>query len=404
MENLTRVRAGKKQSLSKKISVIKSATLSESLSVSDIKQSISELESRLSEAKNANEECKTQDPDNCPAHDEWMRELNESVNKLITDLQEELNNVEYHQDNKQINVQERGHDCIIQRAMVERETATSHFFSVIKKANGALSSYSEPQLRRLRKKIEDLTNEVKEKNTQYLSMVELNREPQREQWILAIMENSDDTLDKIDTALDKFALIAPISSPVESEHNDLGRLKRISLPTFAGNKKEYASWRAAFDEFVDKSATSNEYKLLQLKGALKGALKGEALNVTVGLGHSGSAYACALDRLERKFGGDRRVNSMILEEIALFKPIRKDYPADLEKFSDLLEALILRFTDAKKSEELGKGIIYITLQKKLPTQILTNYQRWIYEANKEESVLALKEYVMKKSTIPYGCS
>ena len=86
--------------------------------------------------------------------------------------------------------------------------------------------------------------------------------------------------------------------PFESEHNDLGRLKKISLPTFAGNKKEYASWRPAFDEFVDKSATSNEYKLLQLKGALKG----EALNVTVGLGHSGSAYTCAWDRLERKLG------------------------------------------------------------------------------------------------------
>ena len=56
------------------------------------------------------------------------------------------------------------------------------------------------------------------------------------------------------------------------------------------------------NEFVGKTNMSPEYKLLQLKEILEG----EATEVTHGLGYSQEAYKCALERLERKFGGSRR--------------------------------------------------------------------------------------------------
>ena len=45
-----------------------------------------------------------------------------------------------------------------------------------------------------------------------------------------------------------------------------------------------------------------EYKLLQLKQCLAG----EALKAIEQLGHSAAAYQAAKERLERKFGGQRR--------------------------------------------------------------------------------------------------
>jgi len=40
------------------------------------------------------------------------------------------------------------------------------------------------------------------------------------------------------------------------------------------------------------------------------------------LGYSSTAYEAAKERLERKFGGDRRQVALYLEEIDSFRPVR----------------------------------------------------------------------------------
>ena len=58
--------------------------------------------------------------------------------------------------------------------------------------------------------------------------------------------------------------------------------------------------------------------------------RGEALKTIENLGHSGYAYEAAEERLERKFGGQRRQNAIRLEEVENFKPLRPDNSKDLE--------------------------------------------------------------------------
>ena len=52
---------------------------------------------------------------------------------------------------------------------------------------------------------------------------------------------------------------------------------------------------------MDQAPATPEYKLLQLRQCLAG----EALKSIESLGHSATAYHAAMDRLERKFGGER---------------------------------------------------------------------------------------------------
>ena len=72
------------------------------------------------------------------------------------------------------------------------------------------------------------------------------------------------------------------------------QLKRVTIPTFSGNKKTYQNWKAVFTACVDQAPVTAEYKLLQLCQCLTG----DALRAIQNLGHSTIAYEAAKDRLE----------------------------------------------------------------------------------------------------------
>ena len=140
------------------------------------------------------------------------------------------------------------------------------------------------------------------------------------------------------------------------------QLKRVQIPTFSGNKRNYQSWKAAFLACIDSAPATGEYKLLQLRQYLSG----EALNVIENLGHSSTAYEAAKERLERKYGGRRRQIAMYIEELEQFKQIRSGNARDLDNFADLLDIAIINLKEANQTQELGDGSLYAKLQRKLP--------------------------------------
>ena len=136
-----------------------------------------------------------------------------------------------------------------------------------------------------------------------------------------------------------------------------GPLKRISIPTFTGIVREYENWISIFRACIDSVSVPEEYKLLQLCQYLSG----DVLTVADGLGHSKSAYSVAFDRLERKYGGERRNFSLYLEEVEKFRTVSLNNSDDLEKFADMLDILVLKLQDSIKNEEIGGGLLCIVL-------------------------------------------
>ena len=184
------------------------------------------------------------------------------------------------------------------------------------------------------------------------------------------------------------------SNTVPSIGQDLRRqLKRVQIPVFSGDKRQYQSWKAAFLACIDSAPATGEYKLLQLRQYLSG----EALKVIDSLGHSAAAYKAAKDRLERKFGGKRRQIALYLEELEQFRQIRPGNAKDIEEFADLLDIAMINLQEAGQHYELGDGSLYNKLQRKIPQAMLAHYHRWIFENNKEESVLALRSWIMQEA-------
>ena len=130
---------------------------------------------------------------------------------------------------------------------------------------------------------------------------------------------------------------------------------------------------------------------------LRQYLSGEALKVIDSLGHSAAAYEAAKDRLERKFGGKRRQIALYLEELEQFRQIRPGNAKDIEEFADLLDIAMINLQEAGQHYELGDGSLYNKLQRKIPQAMLAHYHRWIFENNKEESVLALRSWIMQEA-------
>ena len=111
----------------------------------------------------------------------------------------------------------------------------------------------------------------------------------------------------------------PELSTIDSVSFDSSRLlERVHVPKFDGDKRNYEGWKAAFLSCVDRTNCTAEYKLLRLHNSLQG----DALKIIENLGYSATAYAVAMNRLERKYGGRRRQITLRLEELDKFSPIR----------------------------------------------------------------------------------
>ena len=122
-----------------------------------------------------------------------------------------------------------------------------------------------------------------------------------------------------------------------ASNNTCDQIKRVELPKFNEDKKEYFTWTAVFMASIDSAHVTPEVKLLHLRQYLSGS----AIKALEGLGHTKDCYCLVLELLERKFGGERRQTSLYLEQVNKFPIIKNNNPIELEKFSDILSLLIL---------------------------------------------------------------
>ena len=97
-----------------------------------------------------------------------------------------------------------------------------------------------------------------------------------------------------------------IQDKIKSKSNILApiKLKGVDLPNFSGDDRgDYEPWKAAFVSLVDSQNIPVCEKMLRLQSSLSG----KALTAIKDLGYSEAAYERALAKLEKKYGGERRL-------------------------------------------------------------------------------------------------
>lgn len=174
------------------------------------------------------------------------------------------------------------------------------------------------------------------------------------------------------------------------------QLKRVPVPVFSGDKKDYERWWTAFSTCVDRTPANPEYKMLRLQECLKG----EALKIVDGLGYSARAYDTAKSRLEKKYGGERRASLLRMDECVNMKPIRDGKRKELENYYEKLETAMVILLDQGRMDEFEKqSTFYCLMKKKLSEKKLEEYKEWLSDYNKEENLNSLAEWIERKVRI-----
>ena len=101
-------------------------------------------------------------------------------------------------------------------------------------------------------------------------------------------------------------------------------------------------------------------------------------------------FNCSLRSSKISFRKEVWRQAIYLEELEKFRQIRQANAKDIEEFVHLLDIAMINLQEAGQHYELGDGSLYTKLQRKIPEAMLALYHRWIFENNKEESVIALR--------------
>ena len=134
-------------------------------------------------------------------------------------------------------------------------------------------------------------------------------------------------------------------------------------------------------------------------------IRGDALKLIEGLGHSGYAYQAAKERLERKYGGQQRKILLHIDQSENFKPIQNETPKDIEKFPNLLDIAVTNLKKAKRGDELGNGLLFCSkLLRKLPQRMEAQYHRWIFEHRKNGNVEIFRSFIIQEAEFQMAAS
>ena len=168
------------------------------------------------------------------------------------------------------------------------------------------------------------------------------------------------------------------------------KLKRVDLPKFSGeDKADYEPWKAAFMSIVDGMDIPVGEKVLRLQSSLTG----KALALVKDLGFSVNAYERAKEKLERKYGGERRLQIKHLTALRGWQKVRPRNLEDMENFQGILERVWIALKDCGPGQELQGHNLNLTAKEKLSEEDVQAYKHWLLDHSLEDSFESLIEWV-----------
>ncbi len=128
-------------------------------------------------------------------------------------------------------------------------------------------------------------------------------------------------------------------------------------------------------------------------------LTGRARDAIRGLEVSAPDYEEAKEILRTKFGGQRHQLKAYMEELENLPVLHYNDVDGFEKFADLVRVTVVKLKAENRHTELGEGTLHSQLVKKLPSQQLECYSRWLNVHNEEPAVTSLCSWLKEEVAI-----
>jgi hypothetical protein len=168
------------------------------------------------------------------------------------------------------------------------------------------------------------------------------------------------------------------------------KLKGVDLPKFSGvDKADYEAWKAAFMSMVDTQNIPVSEKMLRLQSSLSG----KALTMIKDLGYSDAAYERAKSKLEKKYGGERRLQIKHLTTLRNWPKVRSRNLQDMEEFHALLERILITVKDGNSLQDHS---LDLSAKEKLSEQDIQAYKFWLMDHSRKDCFESLVNWVELK--------
>ena len=126
---------------------------------------------------------------------------------------------------------------------------------------------------------------------------------------------------------------------------------------------------------------------------LLNSLKGRALTLVKDLGYSTHAYERAKDKLDKKYGGERRLQIKHLTALRTWPRVRPRNLGDMEEFQAILERVMIALQDSGPGRELQGQNLSLTAKEKLSEEDVQAYKYWLIDRSLEDNFESLVEWV-----------
>ena len=145
------------------------------------------------------------------------------------------------------------------------------------------------------------------------------------------------------------------------------KVEKVGLPKFSGNPRTYARFKGDFEKIVAQNYADILYRTYILKN---NCLTGEAKTLVENIEDLDEIW----NRLDSKYGNDREIINMVLNDVKKLDLHKGDWDASLIKLVDTLEKGTQDLAAINAREEIANNYTVTLIQEKLPERIL---RKWI---------------------------
>ena len=126
---------------------------------------------------------------------------------------------------------------------------------------------------------------------------------------------------------------------------------------------------------------------------LQSSLTGKALALVKDLGYSLNIYERAKEKLERKYGGEKRLQIKHLTALCSWQKVQSQNLEDMENFQGVLERVLIALKDCGLGQELQGRNLHLTVREKLSEEDVQAYKHWLLDHSLEDSFESLVDWV-----------
>ena len=158
-----------------------------------------------------------------------------------------------------------------------------------------------------------------------------------------------------------------------SESNSSLKLEKISLPSFNGNSRTFATFKGDFKLIVEKAYPDLVQRLYVLK---KNCLKGPAKTLVENIDNLKDVW----DRLESKYGNTNDIIHMVTSDLKKLTFQKNDPDSSLVNFVDVLEKGIQDLTAIDSLSEISNSYTVDLIERKIPRRIA---EKWFEKIERD---------------------